>query len=130
MAEAVRDAESTRENPDGLRPSVISWRCGPKDPTRQPARHAFCCMRKPERKAQVWRLRYPPREVSLVGQSLMPEKLADGDYGALLRCDWRRSPDGTESEWLPFTLDNSMLTPCSGGPNVTVSLAVHTLTLV
>jgi len=60
----------------------------------------------------------------------MPEKLADGDYGALLRCDWRRSPDGTESEWLPFTLDNSMLTPCSGGPNVTVSLAVHTLTLV
>jgi hypothetical protein len=57
----------------------------------------------------------PPREVSLVGQSPMPEKLADGDYGALLRCDWRRSPDGTESEWLPFTLDNSMLTPCSGG---------------
>ena len=121
MAEAVRDAESTRENPDGsgslteLRPSVISWRCGPKDPTRQPARHAFCCMRKPERKAQVWRLRYTAERGFLSWAKPDAREACRRRLWSPPPVRLERSPARTESEWLPFTLDNSMLTPCSGG---------------
>jgi len=57
----------------------------------------------------------PPREVSFVWAK-------PGAREACRRRLWspppvrlERSPARTESEWLPFTLDNSMLTPCSGG---------------
>src|SRR5207247_608731 len=70
-----------------------------------------------------------PREVSFIGQNLTPDRLpgsimepSSGATGeALLR---ELSAKGS------LTLDNSTLTLAPAGANVTVSLAVYTLTLI
>jgi hypothetical protein len=71
----------------------------------------------------------PPKEVSFVGQELTPERLPP----AMMEPPNNGSADtlvGELSARGSLTLDHSTLTLAGLGANVTVSLSVHTLTLI